>query len=116
MENWKLYNALSKKEVGNKIHMSSLKGYIHNISYYELVEIFGEPTFQPEDSGDGKVNYEWVVPFKVKGKDKEYFTIYDWKTYDPEYTKEMYTRWHVGGKTGAIDFIDAVEQTLVEVQ
>lgn len=100
---------LKKEEVGNKIHMSSLKGYLNDVGYFDLVRVFGEPTFTPEDSGDGKVNYEWVVPFKVKGKDVQYFTIYDWKTYDEEYTRESCRRWHVGGKTSAFEFIEAVD-------
>jgi hypothetical protein len=97
----------NKAEANHMMHMSSFRANLGGcISYKDLVDTFGEPTFTPEDSGDGKVNYEWVLQF-----DGSYFSIYDWKTYDEEYTRNEYTNWHIGGHAGAIDihnFINAV--------
>ena len=56
---------------------------------------------------DDKVQVEWVV--KYKG---EYFTIYDWKTYDRNYTETKLDIFNIGGKTSAFDFIDAVEKLI----
>ena len=46
---------------------SSLQGYI-NENYYNLVDVFGEPTHSTA-SGDGKVHTEWVLRFKCIEKD-----------------------------------------------
>ena len=82
-----------------------LKGYI-NATYRELVNLLGEPTFN-EPSGDGKVQVEWVVEFEG-----DVFTIYDWKTYDREFTEYDLDRFHIGGKSSAIDFIDYLEKLI----
>tara|TARA_R110000851_G_scaffold92411_1_gene201663 strand:+ start:73 stop:435 length:363 start_codon:yes stop_codon:yes gene_type:complete len=102
---------------------SSLKGKLfYGINYNMLVDLLGEPTLLPEDSGDGKVNFEWVVEF-----DNENFTIYDWKTESPEWSiqntgnKEQASewfggsRWHVGGKTYAGEFIQEIENKVKEI-
>lgn len=78
-------------------------GFINDITYGELVEILGQPTFSTT-SYDEKVQKEWVVDF-----DGEIYTIYDWKTYDERYTMEELTNWNVGGKTSALDFIEYIE-------
>jgi hypothetical protein len=97
----------NKRLARNVMHMSGFRAYLGGcISYKDLIDTFGEPTFTPEDSGDGKVNYEWVFRF-----DDSYFSVYDWKTYDEEYTRNEYTNWHIGSHAGAIDtnnFINAV--------
>ena len=85
---------------------TSLKGYMYGVSYSKLIEVFGEPTY-PNESGDGKVQFEWV--FDYKG---EPFTLYDWKTYDREYTMNELTKWNVGALKDASDFIDKL-QTLI---
>ena len=100
---------------------TSLKGHLgYGITYNMLVEYLGEPTFLPEDSGDGKVNFKWVIEYN-----DDLFTIYDWKV-DPEYSKintgmmdqadEWFggSRWHVGSKTYAGDFIDFIEKEIKE--
>lgn len=68
-------------------------GSINLVHYDELVAILGEPTFN-EESADGKVQVEWVIEL-----DGNVFTIYDWKTYDREYTKNNLTTWSIGGST-----------------
>jgi len=47
---------------------------------------------------------EWVVAY---GDD--IFTIYDWKTYDKDYTINALGRFNVGGKSYAGDFISYLE-------
>jgi len=89
---------LTKEQVGNKTHMSSFKGRI-GITYEELIDLLGEPTFI--GSGDNKVQFEWVVMYKG-----EVFTIYDWKTYDREYTINELDTFRVGGHSYAGDFIN----------
>lgn len=103
---------------------TSLKGYLsYGVKYADLVGYFGQPTFLPEDSGDGKVNFEWVVEFEGDNG-IEVFTIYDWKTQSPEWSientgseeqaKESFgIRWHVGGKDYAGDFIDFIEKEML---
>ena len=85
---------------------TSLQGYI-NASYYNLVDVFGEPTHSTP-SGDGKVNTEWNLRFKVieNGAQDEddweivYATIYDWKEMGPEVARQASSyRWHIGGKS-----------------
>jgi len=84
---------------------TSLKGYI-NSTYSQLLEVLGKPTYD-KPSGDGKVQVEWVVEFKG-----DIFTIYDWKTGSREYTQNELTKFNVGGKSSALDFIQEVESQL----
>ena len=106
---------------------SSLKGYLdYGITYDDLVDTFGDPTFLPEDSGDGKVNFEWVIDFDFEGSINT-FRIYDWKV-EAEWSKhntgrmeeanEWFggSRWHVGGKDYAGDFIEKVSEAIYEVR
>lgn len=84
---------------------SSLKGRIY-ATYNQLVDILGEPTYSTP-SGDEKVQKEWVVKFRG-----DYFTIYDWKTFDVHYTMNELDNFHVGGKVPAWDFIYELEKHL----
>jgi hypothetical protein len=84
---------------------TSLKGYTH-ATYKQLVAALGEPTFS-DASADDKTQVEWVVKFR-----NNYFTIYDWKTYDREYTMNELQIFHVGSKVDAFDFIIALENKL----
>ncbi len=77
---------------------TSLKGYVA-ASYSQLVAALGEPTFS-EASADDKTQVEWVVKFR-----NNYFTVYDWKTYDREYTMNELQTFHIGSKVNANDFI-----------
>ena len=107
---------------------SSLKGHLsYGITYDMLFGYLGEPTFLPEDSGDGKVNFEWVIEFETENGALKVFRIYDWKTESAEWSKlntgrkeeakEWFggSRWHVGGKTYAGDFIDFIEKEIKEL-
>jgi len=82
---------------------SGLIGYIKEVNYSQLYDLLGEPTF-PYTSGDEKVQKEWVVKFKGN-----VYTIYDWKTYDEDYTINHLTHWHVGGKNNADEFITYIK-------
>jgi len=112
MERTEIEVIKDKKQARNATHMSAFRTYLGGmISYNDLVDTFGEPTYTPEDSGDGKVNYEWVFYF-----DGDYFTIYDWKTYDAETTRTQYTNWHVGGKAGVLETEAFVRNVLEEIR
>lgn len=69
-------------------------------NYSQLVNFLGDPTF-PNESGDGKVQKEWVVEFNDK-----LFTIYDWKTYSVYETKNTLDSWSIGGKSSASDLVE----------
>ena len=84
---------------------TSLKGYTA-ATYKQLVAVLGEPTFNTP-SGDDKTQVEWVVKFR-----NNYFTTYDWKTYDREYTLNELTVFHVGSKVDAFDFIVKLESKI----
>jgi len=69
-------------------------------NYSQLVNFLGDPTF-PNESGDGKVQKEWVVEFN-----DELFTIYDWKTYSVYETKNTLDTWSIGGKSSASGLVE----------
>jgi hypothetical protein len=81
-------------------------GSLEGVTYGELVELLGEPTWDTA-SGDDKVQKEWVVKFG----DKQ-FTIYDWKTYDQDYTINSLTQWIIGGTEPSYQFEDALYKEL----
>ena len=101
------FEILSREEAYGSTGGTSLKGYLYGVTYAQLVKTFGQPAFNPEDSGDGKVNFEWVFKFNY-----EIFTLYDWKTYDVEYTINELTTWNIGGKTYYGDFSTHIEKLL----
>jgi len=82
---------LNKENVLGQTDGTSKVGSLENINYRDLVTILGEPTYDGP-SGDGKVQFEWVL--KYNGK---IFTIYDWKTFDREYSEYDLTTWSIGG-------------------
>ena len=84
-------------------------GSLHGYYYNDLISAFGEPTYSPDDSGDGKVQFEWV--FKLKDN---IYTLYDWKTYSENYTKNDLTTWSIGGKTEPAEFIFTITDKLQE--
>ena len=84
---------------------TSLSGYI-KATYNQLLSVLGEPTCA-KPSGDDKVQKEWVV--KYKGN---YYTVYDWKTYDVNYTVNELDRFHVGSKCNASEFISELQDKI----
>jgi hypothetical protein len=86
---------------------TSLSGYIQ-ANYRQLVKALGEPTWD-EASSDDKVQIEWVCEFEGN-----LFTIYDYKTYDREYTMNELDEFHIGSKVAADDFIKMLEVKIKE--
>ena len=91
---------LTEQEAINEKVTGTLKGYI-NASYYELVDILGEPTFKTE--GGYKINFEWVVSYKGR-----IYHVYDWKVYASESLTEPNFGWNVGSDKSASQFILAM--------
>ena len=61
-------------------------------TFARLVALFGSPTFGPEDSGDGKVQVEWVL----KARNGAVLTVYDYRSYAPVQALVGH-EWHIGG-------------------
>lgn len=87
---------------------TSLKGRVV-ANYDQLVSVLGEPTYD-EPSSDERTQVTWVVEH-----DGDIFTVYDWKTFDRDYTKNELDIFNVGGKTYAGNFIDALEKKIEEI-
>ena len=96
-----------KAEENFNVVGTSLSCYI-NTTYKQLIETLGEPTWD-EASGDDKVQKEWVIEYKGN-----IFTIYDWKTYDVDYTMNKLDRFNVSSKADATEFITVIETLLLE--
>jgi hypothetical protein len=87
---------------------TSLAGYLDNVTYQDLINALGEPTFD-EPSGDDKTQMTWVFEFRGN-----LYTLYDWKTYDRAYTENELTRWNIGSRVNAFDFIEEMEAIIDE--
>jgi hypothetical protein len=79
---------------------SSKQGALKNMTYYELVEVLGEPTY-PNRSGDEKTQKEWVIEYTPFGEMHYIFRIYDWKTNSAWNTMTSLTTWSIGGEEGS---------------
>ena len=75
-------------------------GKLESVSYDQIVAEFGEPSINVP-SGDGKIQVEWVFVFDGKP-----FTIYDWKTFDRDYTVNHLQSWSIGGKEKDSEFFE----------
>lgn len=93
---------LTKKEVGNLDVGTSKSGTLRGVTYLELLSTLGNPTYN-EVSSDDKVQVEWVIEW-----DDEIYTIYDWKTYDREYTINELNTWSIGSKVPSYAFEEAI--------
>lgn len=97
------YDKVTNKDSALKlVGGTSLKDRLIGWNYKQLVVAFGEPTF-PTESGDGKVQKEWVF---VRNSDGAAFTLYDWKSGDENYATTMNQTWNVGSKVYAGEFVD----------
>ena len=74
-------------------------GSLNGIYYRDLVNKLGEPTII--GSGDDKVQYEWIIKYENR-----IYTIYDWKTYDAEYTEYELDTWSIGGDVKSTLLLD----------
>ena len=89
------------KEEAFKITTGTFKlGYVCNVTYNDLVKMFGEPILG--QSMDQKVNYEWVLK-----QGDNVFTIYDWKR-DKSDSRNIAEIWNLGGKKLTIAFEDGL--------
>jgi hypothetical protein len=84
------------------LFQSWLVGNITDIKYNELVKILGEPTYN-EPSEDNKTQVQWIVGFEGN-----LFDIYDWKTYNREFTLNELDHWHIGGNTDPNKLIEFI--------
>lgn len=82
-------------------------GKISGYTYSALVNALGDPTYSTP-SGDNKVQKEWVF----KDKNGNGFTIYDWKTYNVEYTTSALANWNIGSKVDVSNFIEWLKSKL----
>ncbi len=96
------YNIIRNKDKGRQLMSgTSLKDRLNGWTYKQLVQAFGNPTFD-EPSGDNKIQKEWVFERKSDGVG---FTLYDWKTGSENYTTTINQTWNVGGKGYAGEFV-----------
>lgn len=82
-----------------QINGTGLQGYI-NAYYSQLVDVFGEPNFGPNDNSMDKVTCQWILTFE----NGTVATIYDWKEMDTPFSEY---RWHIGGRS-----LDAISKVL----
>jgi hypothetical protein len=92
------------KESDDLLIGSYFVGNINDITYKDLLRILGEPTYN-EPSGDNKTQVEWNLKFN-----NEVYSIYDWKTYNKEYTLNELNHWNIGGKTDPTNLIDYINE------
>lgn len=98
---------------GVDITGTSLIGKV-TTTYDELVDAFGDPTYDASHSGDGKVIVEWTLDFRVETEDGDDFdyvpaTIYAWKVSSIPYGEYD---WHIGGHD--FDAVECVETILAQ--
>lgn len=79
---------------------------LKNISYDDLVRNLGEPSISTP-SADNKIQCEWVLEYEGS-----IYTIYDWKTYDRDYTLQELKVWSIGGKRPDDNFYGELENAL----
>ena len=95
-------------EALDRISGTHLIGYLDNVTYNDLLHALGEPVFN-EASGDDRVQFEWVVQF-----DYSYYTIYDWKTYDRDFSMRYLRQWNIGGKGRLPNRFKSVLKAMIE--
>lgn len=83
-------------------------GSLDGLYFRDLVAKLGEPTVI--GSGDDKVQYEWIMKFE-----DQIFTIYDWKTYDAEYTEYELDTWSIGGNANSAVLLFAFKDYIYEL-
>ena len=98
----KIMKVLNSVEADNTNFALWKVGELTDIKYSELVRILGEPTYN-EESGDGKTQVEWWILLNEK-----YFTIYDWKTYNREFTLNGLDVWSIGGSSDPTQLIELI--------
>ena len=101
-----------KHEVGSLTNGNRETNTLRGVTYYELFNTLGQPTYD-NDSDSDKTQVEWAIEWQ-----DEVYTIYDWKTYDREYTINELNTWSIGSKAPSDDFyhylIYQIEQKVKE--
>jgi hypothetical protein len=90
----------NKDANGTSFHDSVISASVN-----QLIEAFGEPTYENNDGSD-KVNFEW----EMETEDEEVFTIYDWKEYR-RISKDEIIEWHIGGHS-----VEVTEKAAEEIE
>ena len=93
---------LMKHEVGNLTNGTYKTNTLRGVTYYELFSALGQPTYS-DASADNNCQLEWVIEWQ-----DEVYTIYDWKTYDREYTINELNTWNIGSKVPSYAFEEAL--------
>jgi len=87
-----------------KPHQSMRLAEMEGISYYDLEDVLGSPTYS-RASADGKVNREWRIKYIPRDcedtPDFYLFAIYDWKTESEWETMNKLREWSIGGERGS---------------
>ena len=103
---------LMKHEVGSLTNGTSKTNTLRGVTYYELFNTLGQPTYDNNSHSD-KVQVEWVIEWL-----DEVYTIYDWKTYNREYTINELNTWSIGSIVPSDDFyhylINHIDQKVKE--
>jgi len=79
---------------------------LERVTYDDLVRLYGEPSilhYRDPDTG-GKIQVEWVFEFLCQP-----YTIYDWKTFDRDYTLQELTTWSIGGQSRDLRFLERLQ-------
>lgn len=101
-----------KQEARTLANGTCLAGKLDGITYMDMENSFGDPTFDLQDSSDGKVAFEWVF----ETQDEEIFTVYSWKVSEEHALTSLglpgEAQFHVGGNTGASNFIDSLTKII----
>jgi len=92
----------------DKVNGTFKIGSLEGLYFKDLVAKLGEPTVI--GSGDDKVQYEWLMEFE-----DQIFTIYDWKTYDVEYTEQELTTWSIGGNDDSATIVNEFNDFIYEL-
>ena len=92
----------------NEVNGTYKIGSLDGIYYRDLVNKLGEPTVI--GSGDDKVQYEWIIRYEDR-----IYTIYDWKTYDAEYTEYELDTWSIGGNANSAALLFAFKDYIYEL-
>ena len=93
---------LMKHEVGSLTNGTPKTNTLRGVTYYELFNALGQPTYDNGSDMD-KTQVKWVIEWQ-----DEIYTIYDWKTYDREYTINELNTWNIGSKVPSYAFEEAL--------
>ena len=92
----------------DKVNGTYKIGDLTGLFFRDLVNKLGHPTVV--GSGDDKVQYEWIIEFEDR-----IYTIYDWKTYDAEYTEYELFNWSIGGNAKSTLLLDDFKKYIYEL-